>query len=225
SPDFQSARSPDREDVALRHLVDRRVPRRHERVQRREPRGHTVRLPLPGHGTGARRADHPRRRSQSPMVTRASWLWVLLCAACDTGFQKQSIVVDLRVLAIRSDPAEVVVDVDPADLTNLQLPAVVFTALVGDPLGPRSLAYTFTACPVTDSLRCDEPGDPTRRFADTTTDDVDASPPTATLAVDLELLQAALAADKFHGLGGIPVQVEMVIRPAGAPDDQAVFAS
>jgi hypothetical protein len=159
------------------------------------------------------------------MVTRVSWLAALVLAACNAGFQKESIVVDLRILAIRSDPAEVVVDVDPANLASTRLPDVMFTALVGDPAGPRALAYTFTACPVTDSLRCDEPGDPTLRFADAATDDVDGSAPTGTLTVNLQLLQAALAADRFHGLGGIPVQVEMVIRPAGAGDDQAIYAS
>jgi hypothetical protein len=159
------------------------------------------------------------------MVTRASWICAFVLAACNAGFQSQSIVVDLRVLALRSDPAEVVVDVDPADLTSVELPDVTFTALVADPLGPVTLAYTWTACPVTDTLRCDDPTAPNLRFADGTTDDLDGKPPTARLAVTVDLLRAALDADTFHGLGGVPVQVELAIRPAGAPDDQAVFAS
>ncbi len=159
------------------------------------------------------------------MVTRASFFWALVLAACNTGFQNQSIVVDLRVLAVRSDPAEVVVDVDPADLANVQLPDVTFTALVADPQGPVTLAYTWTACPVTDTLRCDDPSAPNLRFADATSDDLDGKPPTGKLTVTVDLLRAALAADTFLGLGGVPVQVELVIRPAGAPDDEAVFAS
>src|SRR5262249_44462668 len=89
------------------------------------------------------------------------------------------------------------------------------------PAGPRPLTYTLTACPVdTDTLRCDDPTVPTIRFADSMTSDVDAAPPTGVLTVNLELLKAALAADTFHGLGGVPVQVELVIRAArrrGAP--------
>jgi hypothetical protein len=160
------------------------------------------------------------------MVSRRSFVCLAaLLAACDTGFQKESIVVDLRPLAVRSDPAEVVVDVDPADLESVQLPDVVFTALIGDPQGPRPLAYTLTACPTTDTLRCDDPGAAQNRFADATTDDVDASPPTGTLRVDVNLLKAALAADTYHGLGGIPVQVQLAIGPVGGAAGETVYAS
>jgi hypothetical protein len=76
--------------------------------------------------------------------------------ACNTGFEKQSIVIDLRLLAIRTEPAEVVVDVDPADLGSIEVPPVTVTALVADPLG-RALSYTMTACGETFSLRCDDP--------------------------------------------------------------------
>jgi hypothetical protein len=147
-----------------------------------------------------------------------------LVAGCNNGFQKESIVVDLRVLALRSDPAEVVVDVNPADLASVELPDVVVTALIGDPQGPRPLAYTLTACPMTDSRRCDDASAPKVKFADMTTDDAEAMPPTGTLHVDVALLQAALAADTFHGLGGIPVQVELAIGPVGGGADAAVYA-
>ena len=159
------------------------------------------------------------------MVTRALVMAVLAAAACNNNFQKESIVVDLRVLAARTDPAEVVVDVDPANLTGIDVPAVGATVLLGDPLGPRPLVYTMTACPVTTDLRCDDPTQPNRVFSDAMTDDVDADPPKGTLQVDTQLLQAALAKDTFHGLGGVPVQIEFVVRPADAGDDQAVHAS
>jgi hypothetical protein len=164
----------------------------------------------------------------SSMVTRSRvWLaaWLML-AACDAGFEKPSIVLDLRVLALRSDPAEVVVDVDPANLGSTQLPPVTVTALLADPQGPRPLAYTLTACPVnTDTLRCDDPTQPRRVFADATTADTGADPPSGSLQVDVDLLRAALDADRFHGLGGVPVQIELAVRPAGAAADATVYAS
>ncbi len=150
---------------------------------------------------------------------------LILVGACDNNFQKESIVVDLRALAVRTDPAEVVVAVDPNDLTSVQLPPVSVTALFGDPMGPRALAYTMTACPVTDDLRCDDVTQPNRVFKDDVSGDVDGDPPFGVLQMDIPLLQAALAEDNFHGLGGIPVQIELVVRPAGAGDDAAVHAS
>lgn len=146
-------------------------------------------------------------------------------AACSNNFESRSIVLDLRILGMRSDPAEVVVDVDPANLLATDLPPVTTTILLADPFGPRPIQYMLTACPVTDRLRCDEPAQPNRVFAQGTTGDVDESPPVGVLEVDVELLQAALAADDFHGLGGIPVQVELRARPEAAGDDQLIYAS
>ena len=60
--------------------------------------------------------------------------------ACNNNFEARSIVLDLRVLGMRSDPAEVVVDVDPANLLSTELPPVATTILLGDPLGPRRAA-------------------------------------------------------------------------------------
>ena len=48
--------------------------------------------------------------------------------------------------------AEAVVDVDPSDLASVELPDIEVTTLVGDPEGPRTLAYTLIACPTTDPL-------------------------------------------------------------------------
>jgi hypothetical protein len=160
------------------------------------------------------------------MVTRILALALLVgAAACSNNFEARSIILDLRVLGMRSDPAEVVVDVDPASLASTDLPPVATTILLADPLGPRPIQYMLTACPVTDDLRCDEPAQPNRVFAQGTTGDVDASPPVGVLQVDIELLQAALAADDFHGLGGIPVQIELIAKPANAGDDQLIYAS
>jgi hypothetical protein len=150
---------------------------------------------------------------------------LLLCVACANDFEHPSIVVDLRVLGVRTDPAEVVVDVNLSDLDSLVVPAVNVTALVADPTGLRGLAYTFTACPVTDTLRCDDPAQPRVVFAADITTDLDARAPSGQLQADATLLRAALDADRFHGLGGIPVQLELSIRAADDSSRSPVVAS
>lgn len=73
-------------------------------------------------------------------------------AAC-TNFADPTTVVDLRVLAVRAEPSEIILD---ADLTNLSMPvvdpannpAIEITPLIADPAGNmRPVTYTITACP------------------------------------------------------------------------------
>jgi hypothetical protein len=145
---------------------------------------------------------------------------LVLGAGCDAGFEKQSIVIDLRVLAMRTDPAEVVVDVDPNDIAQVVLPPVTLTALVADPLGPRQVTYTMTACGEHFELRCDDPEVAYKLpMAEGT---VDGSEPQGILQADFALLQAALEEDEFRGLGGIPVVIELVLR---ASDGEEVHAA
>jgi hypothetical protein len=143
----------------------------------------------------------------------------LLQAACETGFETKSIVLDLRVLAMRGDPAEVVVDVDPDDLLAVELPPVTVTALIADPAGPRALTFRMTACPETFALRCDAGRVAfALPFAAGETDSPELS---GVLQPNLPLLSAAFEEDEFLGLGGIPVVVELVVS---APDGQEVSA-
>jgi hypothetical protein len=155
-------------------------------------------------------------------VRRALPLLVAL-AGCETGFESQSIVIDLRVLGMRADPAEVVVDVDPDDLTSVEVPPVALTALVVDPEGPRPLEYSWTACPEVFSLRCDDE-DITYRlpFGSGTLQPALDGEAAATLQADLALLRAALEQDEFLGLGGVPVIAELVVR---APDGDEIHAA
>lgn len=158
------------------------------------------------------------------MVKRALPLMLLLLplgAGCNTGFEDQSIVIDLRVLAMRTDPAEVVVDVDPNDLASVVLPPVTVTALIADPQGPRPISFSMTACGAATSLRCDDP-DVTYKLPMTDGMMIQGTEATAVLQANVALLQAALAEDDFKGLGGIPVNVEMVVR---APDGYEVHAA
>jgi len=73
-------------------------------------------------------------------------------AAC-TNFADPTTVVDLRVLAVKAEPSEIILD---ADLTNLAMPvvdpannpAIEITPLIADPAGNmRAVKYTITACP------------------------------------------------------------------------------
>ena len=78
---------------------------------------------------------------------------VLACLpafAC-TSFQDPTTVVDLRVLAVNTEPSEIILDVDLTDPTMPVVnpasnPPVVVTPLIVDPAG-RPITYTMLACP------------------------------------------------------------------------------
>lgn len=65
----------------------------------------------------------------------------LLSAACGFQFERRSEVIDRRILAIRAEPPEVIVD------GTLSAPAVQLTALVVDPSAPDAVAeYEWRVC-------------------------------------------------------------------------------
>src|SRR5207248_10593132 len=72
------------------------------------------------------------RRGQSPLL-------LLACAACATDLEKQSEVDKLRVLAVRADPADLVVSRSAAP------PRTTFTALAVEPSGAKA-AVRFALC-------------------------------------------------------------------------------
>jgi len=84
-----------------------------------------------------------------------SWALLLMAglfAAC-TDFANPTTVVDLRVLAVQTEPSEIILD---ADLSNPAMPVVdpannpgvTVTPLIADPLGDgRPVTYTISACP------------------------------------------------------------------------------
>ena len=76
--------------------------------------------------------------------------FLALLGACTPSFQSQSQVVDLRVLAIRAEPAEAHVD-----LQANSVEPVVVRALVADPLPREALVVHGRVCFPTDSGRCD----------------------------------------------------------------------
>jgi hypothetical protein len=76
---------------------------------------------------------------------------VVLGAAACTNFQDPTTVVDLRVLAVETQPSEIILSVDLSDPTNpivdpASNPPVTVTPLIVDPAG-RKVTYSIIGCP------------------------------------------------------------------------------
>ncbi len=105
-----------------------------------------------------------------------------LGSACSSPPDRPSSVHDLRILAVRSEPAELQVALDPQtqqpDLGALlgALAQLKIRALVADPKGAgRAVHFTFTACPKATDLRCeDEDGGPVLALGEGTVDGEEA---------------------------------------------------
>jgi len=158
-------------------------------------------------------------------------------------FEVRSVVLDLRVLAVRAEPPEVVIPVTLEELPTLandperaleileNLPDVEICALVADPADSRSLEYTLRACAPTDTLRCDDPDAAVADIASGTVEDpeeaTNAISICGTLTPSLQLfnaLQESLENDPLAGFSGIQALIELTIRPAGAPFEDAEYA-
>lgn len=160
-----------------------------------------------------------RRAWLAPMVAA----WAAGLAGCDPGFESPAIVRDLRMLAIRATPPEVVLDFDPEHPEDVELPPVGIEALVVDPRG-GTFDWGMTACPPTRSARCDDPEAPYVEVGFGTFDPA-GEPIRAELQVNPILIEAAVRADSLLGFGGVAIQVELWVKPAGAPIEEAIFGS
>jgi hypothetical protein len=73
-----------------------------------------------------------------------------VAAAC-TNFADPTTVVDLRILGVRAEPSEIILDAnlsDPSMPTVANNPPLVVTPLIADPAGGgRPVSYTISACP------------------------------------------------------------------------------
>ncbi|HEX3763124.1 MAG TPA: hypothetical protein VHW23_30715 [Kofleriaceae bacterium] len=156
------------------------------------------------------------------MVKRA--LAVALVAAGCGKFQDPNVVVDLRTLAIRAEPAEQVIDVDlsqpvtPAALLAQLVPTQV-CALVADPAASRRLLWSMTMCALLSDDRCDDDG-PQIPLGMGLMDDPEATVPEPAMCVTimpdanlLSVLAFELQDDTLHGLGGVDYGV--VLRVGG----------
>jgi hypothetical protein len=81
------------------------------------------------------------------MVMLAAAAAVLAAGAC-TSFADPSTVTDLRVLAVSTEPAEVILTIrSPEEAAAASIPDITLTPLVADPAGGgRPLTLTVTAC-------------------------------------------------------------------------------
>ncbi|MEM9489583.1 MAG: hypothetical protein AAGC55_10590 [Myxococcota bacterium] len=170
------------------------------------------------------------------LLTPLAALAALVPATGCGDFETVSIVLDLRVLSMRGEPPEVLVPFDPSELPSspdqLELAPVDVCALVADPNDDRSLDYSMNACAVTDSLRCDEPGS---AVVPLVSDRTVADPERADAPIEVcgtveplllfEVVQEALEGDSLSGFGGINVLVDLAVRGAGEPVDNAVWAA
>jgi hypothetical protein len=128
---------------------------------------------------------------------------LLALPACTPDFDEVWLVKDLRILAIRADPPEVLVDEIPATF-----PKVDITALVVDPTDPDQVVdWELWGCPAAESS-CEE-ADRRWRIAQNRTrlDQIQAE-----VHLDRSFYQIALEDDQLRGLGGVPVLVELRIR-------------
>jgi hypothetical protein len=84
-------------------------------------------------------------------MRRLTLLLVAVVASACTNFQDPTTVVDLRLLAVKVEPSEIILDADLSDPTMpvaANNPMVTVTPLIADPKGGgRAVTYSISACP------------------------------------------------------------------------------
>jgi hypothetical protein len=154
-------------------------------------------------------------------------------AACGS-FESEDVVLDLRVLAMRSSAPDQVVDVDlanppqPAELLVQLVPAEM-CALVADPTLDRRLRWSMTLCVLDSDQRC--ASNATLKLASGIAEDPEtAQPPPrlcATIAPDgnlLGVLLEALRDEPLSGLAGVEYGVSLVVGGEDADPTLDLFA-
>lgn len=161
---------------------------------------------------------------------RAIVLALFIAATACAEFESATIVIDLRVLAVRAEPPEVLVPPDPEDVDLEAIPDVELCALVADPADSRRLAYRFTACPPTREGRCD-PAEPLLALGTGTVDDPEEAGAPVSICATLEpqptllaILEAAVSLDDLQGFGGVDLMVEMAVWPEERGIEAAEYA-
>lgn len=158
------------------------------------------------------------------MVNRVAVIIAALAVVSCGDFESPNIVIDLRILGMRIEPPEVVVDANLDEVSINDIPDVEVCALVADPVDSRSLSYSMQACSRRDGLRCDE----NRPLAEITVGSVDdpeqASSPVSmcgTLRANGDLvavLMDSVRIDDLSGFGGVGVQVELRVDAPGVSE-------
>ena len=159
------------------------------------------------------------RRPAGACAVALLGLWL---AACSTNFEDPAQVIDLRLLAMRAEPPEILTPFDPDDPTAFDITEVgdiEICSLVADPSADRELAFRMTACPPVGNGRCE--GDNTIDLGQGMIDDPErAAEPVrmcGTLSASgnlVAVIQESLSADDLAGFGGVRVQIEIEVTPA-----------
>ncbi len=180
------------------------------------------------------------------MVMRAVAIAALLASACGT-FEEPSIVLDLRVIAMRTDigsnsptQADQVIDVDLTKEPQVgdllaQLRTTSVTAWVADPGTSRRLVWSMTLCLPGDEGRCDF-SRPHIEFGAGEIDDPDTStsyqrPYAEILPGDSQMgttivamLLREIQDNPVNALGGVDLIVQLQIGGADEPRANDIFA-
>src|SRR5437868_14883922 len=140
-PDLPSARRARRQDLDLRGLDARRLPRRAQRVQPSLDRRFRVQLRLLAARVLRGASGGPDAGAERIVLMRLALLASLIVAlcGCPSNLEEQSHVSKLRALAVRADPPELVFEPDAG------APAATLTALAVEP-GDASVTVQFALC-------------------------------------------------------------------------------
>ncbi len=155
-----------------------------------------------------------------------------------TEFEDSSKVIDLRMLAIASEPAEVVIDIDltaedPIDgIDQSDFVDVTYCALVADPSAARRLSYSYSVCRRNRSFRCDQPNDPgdtVFEFGTGSVNDPEDGPAEVSICATLSpdaglqaLLLEAFEDNPASIINGIDLQIQLRIDSLG-PTRETIY--
>ncbi|MCY1080843.1 hypothetical protein [Archangium lansingense] len=149
-------------------------------------------------------------------------LGLLLCAACVGPEDTPSNVKDLRVLAMRMDPPELIAETcstDPTVLADTLVRPVRLTALIPDPAGEgRDLDYTLWACASQNDDTCSKDRVELARGITKGGElvvDLFPGPGASRLPDGTFLAQRILEEDLYNGLGGLRMPLVLWVRGGG----------
>jgi hypothetical protein len=161
-------------------------------------------------------------------------LAIVLLAGCAT-FEREEIVLDLRVLAMAATVPDQIVDIDldappePLDLLD-QLVPTTMCALVADPHEDRRLRYQLTLCVLNNDERCRQNA-PRVVLSEGVIEDPELAQPApeicGTIHPDGNLVGVVLAAlegDVLRGLAGVDYGVALRVGIEGEPPELDEFA-
>lgn len=157
----------------------------------------------------------------------------LVLGAC-SSFENPEVIVDLRVVAITSDPPEQVVAFDVADPPTpaevlAELGPIDVCALIADPAQVRGIHYAFTLCEYDDGGRC-APDLQVPLVEGVLPDPETAAEPRVCLTITpdddfLAILVSTLRGDQLAGLGGIDALLQLTVRGEDEPTSATQYAA